>query len=334
MDYTRERALKKISLAVFLVLVVAGAAFMFDTETENPRIPASIPSNYEALKACEKQEVLWEKVQASIYKELPDYKKMGVTQLIGMGMQELQIKGNLHSDFAPDGWKKYLHRRGALAKVKIVSINNKYTGIFQGADCAMLRLSLTYKTAGSKPVAPGLALKILRDGTSSANISALVSLEGQEKDFNFFKNPMSNIVPISSKIGQKLVHKIFGKVSQYPEELAVNDMAEINSQGEKIASSSSPRQLFFVPGKSVSEFSSEEHDVRDDFLKIPEGTVVYHLYALPEKYAKFDYSNYNAELAKSYAKESEHIADIVTMSEFAISEFGDDGIFFRHQLRP
>lgn len=326
--------MKKIALAVFLLLAVGSVALMLDSETENPRLPASIPSNYEALKACEKQEVLWDKVQASIHKELPDYKKMGLPQLIGMGMQEIQIKGSLHSDFSPEGWKKYLHRRGAVAKVKIVSVNNKYSGIFQGADCAILRLSLTYKTAGSKPVAPGLALKVLRDGTHSANISALVSLEGQDKNFNFFKNPMSNIVPYSSKIGQKLVHGIFGKVSHYPEELMLNDMAEIGSQGEKVANAVSPRQLFFVPGKSVSEFSSDEHDVRDDFLKIPEGTVVYHLYALPEKYAKFDYSNYTPELAASYVKEAEHVADIISTSEFAASEFGDDGIFFRHQLRP
>lgn len=321
-------------MAVFVILIAAVGFVMFDIDNENPRTPASIPANYEALKACEKQDVLWEKAQATVYKELPEYKKMGLPQLMGMGMQELQIKGNLHSDFAPDGWKKYLHRRGALAKIKIIPMNNVYSGIFQGAECGILRLSLTYKTAGDKPVAPGLALKVLRDGTYSANVSALVSLEGQEKDFNFFKHPMSNIVPISSKLGQKLVHKIFNKTSQYPEELVLTDMANIDSQGKKLTKTISPRQLFFIPGKSVKEFSSSEHDVRDDFLKIPEGTIVYHLYALPEKYSAFDYSNYSADKANSFVKESEHVADIVTTSEFVASEFGDDGIFFRHQLRP
>lgn len=116
--------MKKIVLTFFLLLAVVSVAFIVDTETENPRKPASIPSNYEALGACEKQEVLWEKAKTSIYTELPDYKKLGLQQLVAMSMQQLQIKGNLHSDFSPEGWKKYLHRRGALAKVKIVSVDN------------------------------------------------------------------------------------------------------------------------------------------------------------------------------------------------------------------
>lgn len=326
--------MKKVFWTVGILGLSTFTFYALDTDVENVRIPASAPTNYEALKGCEKQDVIWEKAIGSIYKELPDYKKMGLPQLIGMGMQEIEIKGNLHSDFSPAGWKKYLHRRGALAKVKIVPVDNSYTGVFQGADCAILRLSLTYKTAGNKPVAPGLALKVLRDGTYSANISALVSLEGQEKDFNFFSNPMSNIVPISSKLGQKLVHGIFGTVSNFPEELVLEDMAEINAQGEKIASALSPRQIFFVPGKSVATFSSDEHDVREDFLKIPEGTIIYQVFALTQKYKDFDYSNYNSESASAFLKESEHVANIVTTSEFTTSEFGDDGIFFRHQIRP
>ncbi len=35
----------------------------------------------------------------------------------------------------------------------------------------------------------------------------------------------------------------------------------------------------------------------------------------------------------SFVKEAEHVGDIVTTSEFLSSEFGDDGIFFRHQFR-
>lgn len=325
---------KKLALAFFGVLTVAVSTMVVMGEKENYRLPTSIPNAYESLSACEKQDVLWKKVQESTYKELPDYKKMGLVQLVRMGMQEIKLKGDLHSDFAPEGWVKHLHRRGAMAKVKIVPLQSQYTGIFQGADCGFLRLSLTYKVAGSRPVAPGLALKVLRDGTSSANISALVSLEGQGKDFNFFKYPMSNIVPMSSQFGQKLVHGIFGKVTSYPEELVVSDMSAVGSHGEKIANAVYPRQLFFVPSKDLEKFSSDEHDVRDDFAKIQEGSVVYHVYALTKKHVNFNYANYNSEMAKDFLKDSEHIADIVSTSEFLASEFGDDGIFFRHQLRP
>ncbi len=298
-------------------IVSAYSLMDFETEETSVRAPASVPVNYDSLKACEKQEVLWEKASSTVYKELPEYKKLGLSQLISMSRQEIFKKGSHYSDFAPDGWVKYLHRRGSLAKVKIVPVNSKYSGVFEGAECALLRLSLTYKVTKGKPVAPGLALKILRDGNPSANISALVSLNGQEKEWNFFKFPMSNIVPAGDGIGQDLVHRLFKRVTHYPEELLVDDMASMNVRGEKVAKVISPRQLFFVPASQI-KFSSDEHEVRDDFASIPEGTKLYELRALSEK----------------DAGESEHIADIITTSEFVSSAFGDDGIFFRHQLRP
>ncbi len=308
---------------------------MLFNETQNgePRSPASIPANYEELRGCEKQEVLWEKAVASVHRELPPHSKFGFPQLLGMSVQEIDKKGSLHSDFSPPGWKKYLHHRGVLAKVKLVPISSKYTGIFQGAECALVRLSLTYRPVGSRPVAPGLALKVLRDGAPSANVSALVSLEGQEKDFNFFKHPMSNIVPISAGLGQKLVHKIFRRVSGYPEELAVNDMASVDAQGKRPEAAVSPRQIFFVPHPEL-KFSSEEHDVREDLLSIPAGRTIYQVRILSEKHRSYDYSQYAPSDVETFLKDSEHVGDLVTTSEFLASEFGDEGIFFRHELRP
>lgn len=327
---------KKIGLGVLLLTGALSAFFVIgsDSDLDHPRSPASIPENYESLTAQQKQDILWDEVRASAHKELPDYKKFGVLQLLAMSRQEIGLKGSLHSDFAPKGWKKYLHRRGAVAKVRIVPRDGqKYTGVFQGAEHGFLRLSLTYKVTGSRPVAPGLALKVLRDGTYSANISALVSLNGQDKDHNFFQHPMSNIVPAGDGFGQSLVHKIFRKVSKYPEELVASDMAALNSRGEKIKDAVAPRQLFFVPSAGLT-FPHDAHDVRDDFVNIPEGTTVYQIHAAPEKYNTFDYSTYTPDDVAAFVKESNHVADVVTTSEFVASAFGDDGMFFRHQLRP
>lgn len=324
---------KPVCFALALSGIVTTYALMdWETEEVSVRAPASVPANYDAMKACEKQEIIWDKAVATTYKELPDYKKLGLTQLIAMGRQGIALKGSRVSDFSPEGWVKYLHRRGSLAKVKLVPVSDRYTGVFKGAECALLRLSLTYKVTKGKPVAPGLALKVLRDNAPSANISALVSLNGQGKDFNFFRNPMSNIVPEGDGIGQKLVHRLFRKVTRYPEELLVDHMASLDVHGEKEAKAISPRQLFFVPAKGLKS-SSESHDVREDFHAIAEGTKVYELRALPEKYAGLNYGTYTHEMAATFVKESEHIADIVTTSEFVSSSFGDDGIFFRHQLR-
>lgn len=327
--------MKKFALPVLLLAGAFTLLVFFGVETESdiPRTPASAPLNYEAMKACEKQEALWEKVQTSEYKDLPAYRRLHIPELWKMSRQEIGLKGSRHSDFAPKGWKKYLHARGALAKVKVVAKENKYTGIFQGAECALIRLSLTYKVNGSKAVAPGLAFKVLRDGVSSANVSALVSLDGQERDYNFFKHPLSNIVPAGNDIGQKLVHRIFRKVTKYPEELLASDMALVDAQGVKTRNLKAPRQMFFVPTGDL-KFSSEEHDVRDDFLSIPEGTLLYKIYLLSDKHKDFDYADYTDEKAAEFLKDSQYVGDIVTTSEFLASEFGDDGLFFRHQLRP
>src|SRR5690606_10870954 len=115
------------------------------------------------------------------------------------------------------------------------------------------------------------------------------------------------------------------KVTRYPEELLVNDLAAIGTDGEKVAKVVSPRQIFFVPNPELV-FSSEPHDVREDFFKIPVGTSIYKIYALSDKFRSFDYSEYDDQKAKDFLKESELIGDIVTTSEFVASQFGDDGI--------
>ena len=328
---------KKILGSAFAVVAASAAVtFIFVdrmVEPPTPREPASVPDGYESLKACEKQDVLWNKIQTSLHRELPPLRSFGALQLLAMAKQEVSTKGSHVSDFAPVGWKKYLHGRGVIAKAKIVPVAPKYSGIFQGADCALLRLSLTFKPGGARAVAPGLALKVLRDGVPSANVSALVALDGQGNDYNFFKYPMSNIVPISGGFGAGLVHRIFKTATSYPEELLASDMAAVDAHGAKTASIVSPRQIFFIPGEGLA-LSSDEHELREDFLKIPAGTVIYHVRAVPEKDAGFDYADYKPETVSEFLKRSEPVADVVTTSEFAASEFGDDGIFFRHQLRP
>lgn len=326
---------RSISFGVIAVALVA-TYLLVDTIIEPPatREPASVPSNYEAMKACEKQDVLWTKIKETAYTELPAYRSLGVLQLIAMSKQEVATKGRHRSDFAPEGWKKFLHGRASIAKVKIVPVtNSKYTGVFQGADCALLRLSLTSATTMGRPVAPGLALKVLRDGTFSSNVSSLVSLDGQEDNYNFFEYPMSNIVPVGHSMGQKMVHKIFLTATKYPEELLASDMSSVDAHGVTIKENRSPRQIFFFPNKDL-KFPTTAHEVRADFATIPAGTVIYQIYALSDKYKDFDYSDYTPEKVKEFQKDSEHIADVVTTSEFVSSAFGDDGIFFRHQLRP
>lgn len=323
----------KSILITTLGTLLLSASSLAQPQKSTAYIPSNLPQNYEVFSACEKQSVIWQQIQNTEYKQMPEYEKFGVPQLVGLARQTLTTKGQNFSDFSPAGWQKFLHARAAVAKVRIVSRNNQYTGIFAGAECGILRLSLTYKPTDKRAVAPGLALKVLRDGARSANVSALVSLYGQQKNYNFFQYPMSNIVPIGNDFGQKLVHRIFRRVSRFPEELLISDMAAVDAKGITVANRVSPRQIFFVPSENL-KFSSAEHDVRNDFSSITPETLLYRIYAVSDSKREFDYvSNYSAEQVPAFLKDSVHIADVVTTSEFRASEFGDNGLFFRHQFR-
>ncbi len=311
-------AMKKILIVLF---------FLFNAGAEE-----ILPAQYEQLKGCEKQELLWDKVLKTKHEKLPKYEKFGFIQVVKMSFQSMKKKVNNFSDVSPKGWKKYLHRRGAMAKVKFVPENSEFSGIFQGAECALLRLSLTFDPK-KRGVAPGLALKVFRDKVHSANISALYALKGQGKNYNFFSNPLSNIVPTGSGFGAKLVKKIFEKVTDKAEQLKVDDMSFYNTKGLKNIKSKTPVQLFFVPIYSKkSQIKSTPHDIREDLLKIPQGTRLYEVRALGPEFSKVDYSKYKVPMIPNYVKVSKKIGEIITTSEFLASSFGDDGILFRHEV--
>jgi hypothetical protein len=292
-----------------------------------------IDSGYRKLSACEKQGILWKKIKETKHDKLPQF--AGKKNIIFMLNQYIKPKVDYKSDFAPKGWKKYIHKRGSVAKIKYVSTkDHKYTGVFTGAECGLLRLSLTYKPkdrkVAARAVAPGLAMKILRDGTHSANISALYTLGGQAQNYNFFTYPLSNIVPVGTSYGEQVMNWIFSKVSKYPEQLRLDSLSQSTQKGEKIESPISPKQIFFVPNKDI-KFNKRFHDVRSDFVTIKPGTVLYEVHALiPEEVKKVDFAKYKTKDIPAHVENSVQIGELILSSEFVSSEFGDTGMFFKH----
>jgi hypothetical protein len=327
---------KKSYLFATLFLGFIGYAVYELTSGEPERSLSSntVVSNYSVLSACEKQAILWDHIVGTEHQTLPEMSALGPKEFVYMTLQKIQRKKDYDSDFSPAGWQKYLHKRGAIAKVAITKKgDHPYTGVFEGAECALLRLSLTYKPSNKKAVAPGLALKVLRDNMSSANVSALYSIDGQGFNYNFFANDLSNIAPKTEQRLPKLMHLLFRKVTRYPEELLVDDFAKYSEHGEKVESSKAPRQIFFVPNKDL-KFSAAPHEVRSDFLTIPSGTLIYTVYALSDKYRDHNYDAYKDDDIKGFLANSVAIAEIHSTSEFIASEFGDVGIFFKHEIRP
>lgn len=107
-------------------------------------------------------------------------------------MESMDKSFTVAGDEMPSDRLKYIHSVGATGKVKFVHKGGKYTGIFQGADYGLIRLSSAAEPSSSQPLAPGMGLKFLRDGVDSANLVSMFGVNGQPDDWNFFSNDFSN----------------------------------------------------------------------------------------------------------------------------------------------
>lgn len=291
----------------------------------------NIPDDYESWGACEKQNHLW--VNGAMRTEyaadeMPAFKEIDVLGLID---RILWDKVNDEKDVAPPGYEKPLHAHGVMAKVAFNSTgNHPYTGIFNGADCGLMRLSVT-GDPNDRGFAPGLAWKTFVDGKPSQNVSALYTLSGQGDNHDFFANELSQYV--SPEINETLgTSAIFSAVTSKPTRLMVNAMSEVNQDGSNVASANSPTQIYFVPSAEVKgKFSSSAHDFRQDLMSLPEGTKLYDVYATSKdiKYSVWGWLN------KRYANDRRNnavkVGEITLTSKLTSSEFGDNGVFFKHQ---
>jgi hypothetical protein len=283
----------------------------------------SLPTDYESWSAAKKQAFLWEnRILKSRYDVLPPLEKIDV---VGLFLTVLRKKMDRRSDEAPTEWKKAIHAHGSVAKVKFTpSSDTPFTGLFQGADYGLLRLSVTGEPS-DRGFAPGLALKLMVDGHPSENVSALVSLTGQGQNYNFFARELSNIVPVVNQVGPRLINLIFRRVTKYPTKLYLADFGRIDQTGQTVSKSYYPNQIFLVPTKAV-QGSESPHDFREDLSKIPAETIIFSVYGGDPNKVSGDTTNND-----DYRQQAQLIGHIHTTSEFVNSFYGDSQLFFRHQ---
>lgn len=283
----------------------------------------SLPEDYQSWQAAQKQDFLWNsRILKSKYDELPPLRKIDIVSLF---LTALKTKMDRQFDEAPINWKKAIHAHGSVAKIKFIpTTDTSYTGLFKGVDYGFLRLSVTGDPA-DRGFAPGLAIKLFVDEKPSGNFSALVSLVGQDKNYNFFANELSNIVPVVKSFGPLLTNLIFSRVTKYPTKLYLEDLGEIDRRGQKESKAYYPAQIFLVPNPNI-HFPESPHDFRNDLATIPAGTSLYSVYGVsPEQV-----TDENKNQADNHQK-AQLIGHIETTSEFVSSFYGDSQLFFRHQ---
>lgn len=105
---------------------------------------------------------------------------------------------------------KYIHSVGVVGKVSFKSTgDHPYSGVFKGADQGLVRFSSAVAPSASQALAPGLGLKFLRDGTDSASMVAMYSVDGQPGNWNFFANDFTNHVADGTSAATKALSAKF-----------------------------------------------------------------------------------------------------------------------------
>ncbi|GLQ31369.1 peroxidase family protein [Litoribrevibacter albus] len=290
-----------------------------------------IPEDYKSWAACDKESLLWTNgALRTEYDqgERPDLTPVDIGGLIDSILWE---KVNRKDDVAPLGYEKPIHAHGAMATVEFeATTNHPYTGVFKGADCGLLRLSVT-GDPNDRGFAPGLAWKVFVDGKNSRNVSALYTLSGQGDNHNFFANELSNYV--DKEVNETLgTTALFSLVSTKPTTLAVSKMAKVQADGTQESSVTSPTQIYFAPRPEVQGlFNDASHDFRDDLQSLPEGTPIYDVYATSQAIKTSIIPYFHNKYATERRNSAVKVGTIKTTSKFNSSAFGDGGVFFRHQ---
>jgi len=289
----------------------------------------NMPAEYESWSAATKADHLWVNgaLRTQYKTTMPNLVKVNTGGLIS---SILWKKVQTRTDVAPAGYTKPIHPYGAMAKVKFIPVaGNGYTGLFQGSDSGLLRLSVTENPAEGA-FQPGLAWKALVNGKPSENVSALYTLAGQGTNYNFFANELSNYV--SPDINNAASTILFSAVSAKPTLVIMNDMAEVTQAGAVVMTPKAPTQIYFVPRPEVKTmFATTAHDFRYDLAKLGAGSPVYDIYATSMEIQTSIIPATNRSYAQQRRASAKKIGTLELTSPMIVSAFGDQGVFFKHQ---
>jgi len=273
--------------------------------------------DYTALTASEKQMMIWDNVVAdSTSGPWPGL------ELAEIFFEDMCPTLWQEGDEMPKAWtgnyrQKYIHSVGNVAKVEWVSTDDHpYTGLFRGAAHGIARLSLAAEpSADEQNTAPGIAVKFLRDGVDSANFVAMFGVDGQDS-WNFFANDFTNHIPPATGALALLGDK-FATATPYIQQVGLSDWGERGESGERESEVRFPYMLRLEPTGEIMFEDTYHGPVFDDLATVPEGSVLYRVYATDQP----------LELGGA----EQLIGELVTTSPLVTSLWGDTHLFFRHQ---
>ena len=153
-------------------------------------------STYLGKTAAQKSADIWTNITANTTSQ----SWYNVFQLAGLFAENEDPTFSTKGDQMPSAGlgirDKLIHSVGTIGKIKWVSKGtHPYTGLFKGASYGYARMSLAVQpSAKVQNTAPGIGIKLLRDGKDSGNFVSMYSVDGQPT-WNFFANDFTNHIP-------------------------------------------------------------------------------------------------------------------------------------------
>ena len=323
--------LQKNKILLGLIGLFAVAATGCRSANLIPVAPAPNPAQ-SSRTACQKADLMWnDRMLPSRYAQLPPLTSPGVFDLLRLITGDFSVKAlTTQGDELEEGRRKLIHAFGAEARLRLVispEAAGGNTGIFRsGAPCVIGRFSLAGKPATDTSI-PGLALKIFIDGDQpSVNLQLMHSIDDQA-GHNYFAQTFSNILPPAVALPKRLLASgfersavQFGAKDTNPGRLTLEHLAGTSPDGNRIASPKAPHQLLFKPtaqARALMHDASASDDFRLKLADLPVGQAVYELYTLAEG---------------EPAENARPLGQLVLTAPVISSHFGDEKLYFRHNL--
>lgn len=290
---------------------------------------ATIPSNYNSLTSQERQDALWNEINATAY-PLNALPTAGFSPTDLFNPSYLAVTFNHQSDFLPQGRKKLIHTFGSAVKVRWVPTltpQHRYTGVFREGGIGMLRLSLA---SLGRPYTPGMGLKIFVANSLSSNVMVMPGLDGQGDDPNPFRNPHNSHLTPPRSLPLRILGGFFEAALKYVPgrpasalEFPLDEFAAFDPQtGRYLPGWVAPADLRLI-GVSQAVQAYDNLPARDD---------------LRLNLARLGAMLGNGRLfiiqARATAQSAwENVGSLEMDSPFVASKFGDEGLFFQHPRR-
>jgi hypothetical protein len=279
---------------------------------------AYLPHDFESRDAEEKLTILWQKVIASRYPVLPDLRRpagvLPAIRLVGGLLRHGRRTFSARTDVL-EPRTKLSHPFGVVAAAEFrADPGTRAGGVLDGAPI-LVRLSISGDPEQGG-FSPAMTVKFLITGFPSVNLHLTTSIDGQEGDRDFFRDPLTNILPPPSSPAGRLSRPLLARIirQEDPFRMDVDHLAFRDRSGAISYHSKPPYQVIFRPRLTIPPQTAD--DFREALTKIPASSELYEAWV-------------------RYAGDGPQIraGAVVTSSEFVASEFGDRVLHFHHRRR-